>query len=215
MVTEQEHEAAQKEFFNKVCYEWDKTFDSKRAEQDALVAEIGLKGDERILDVATGLGVMVPSYLKLLKTGSVFAIDYSENMIKLAKERFPAEKCPNVSFEVMNLFDLGSESEYDLVVCYSCLPHFFDHDRAISVLSKSLKDGGRLVVCNLKYHHAAGHGDSEDRKKMMEHMPEHRFLTIPQLVTICHNHDLHLNYACDDDSHTVISFRKSERSERV
>ena len=61
MVTEQEHEQAQKEFFNKVCYEWNKTFDSHRKEQDALVAEIGLKGNERILDVATGIGVMVPS----------------------------------------------------------------------------------------------------------------------------------------------------------
>ena len=100
MVTEKEHEQAQKEFFNKVCYEWNKTFDSKREEQDRLVAEIGLKGNERILDVATGIGVMVPSYLKYLKGGSIKAIDYSENMIAVAKERFVPDKYPNVTFEV-------------------------------------------------------------------------------------------------------------------
>ena len=215
MVTEKEHEQAQKEFFNKVCYEWNKNFDSKRKEQDALVEEIGLKGDERILDVATGIGVMVPSYLKKLKTGSVRAIDYSENMIAVAKERFIGEKYPNVEFECMNLFDLKDESEYDLVVCYSCLPHFFDHDRAIGVLSRSLKDGGRLVVCNLKYHHVSKDHESEDHKKMMEHMPEHRFLTIPQLLSICLDHGLELTYAVNDGDHAVIIVTKTGGGERV
>lgn len=214
MVTEKEHEAAQKEFFNKVCYEWNKTFDSKRAEQDKLVEEIGIKGDYRILDVATGIGVMVPSYLKHLDTGSVKAIDYSENMISVALERFPPEKYSNVSFEVMNLFDLDEPESYDLIVCYSCLPHFFDHDRAISVMSKALKSGGRLAVCNLKYHHMSKES-SEDRKKMMEKMPEHRFLTIPQLLSICLDHNLELTYAVNDDSHTLIIVTKVEEQERV
>jgi ubiquinone/menaquinone biosynthesis C-methylase UbiE len=215
MVTEKEHEQAQKEFFNKVCYEWNKTFDSKREEQDRLVAEIGLKGNERILDVATGIGVMVPSYLKYLKGGSIKAIDYSENMIAVAKERFVPDKYPNVTFECGNLFDLRDEAEYDLVVCYSCLPHFFDHDRAIGVMARSMKAGGRLAVCNLKYHHMSKDHESEDHKKMMEHMPEHRFLTIPQLLTICLDHGLELTYANNDDNHTLIIVTKSGGGEQV
>ena len=214
MVTEKEHEAAQKEFFNKVCYEWNKTFDSKRPEQDRLVQEIGLKGDERILDVATGIGVMVPSYLKYLRTGSVKAIDYSENMIAVAKGRFVPERYPNVSFEMMNLFDLKDKDEYDLVVCYSCLPHFFDHDRAIGVMASSMKKGGRLAVCNLKYHNMS-HENSGDRKKMMEKMPEHRFLTLPQLLTICLDHGLELTYAKNDDDHTLIIVTKTGGGEQV
>ncbi|WP_400207057.1 class I SAM-dependent methyltransferase [Methanomethylophilus alvi] len=215
MVTEKEHETAQKEFFNKVCYEWDKTFDSKRTEQDELVKEIGLSGDEKILDVATGIGVMVPSYLRYLKNGSVRAIDYSENMIEVAKRRFPSDKFPNVSFEMMNLYDLDCEKEFDLVVCYSCLPHFFDHDRAIEILSDSLKAEGRLAVCNLKYHHVSHGGESEDHKKMMEHMPEHRFLTIPKLLEICEKHDLTLSYAANDDVHTLIIVTKSCEKEQI
>lgn len=215
MVTEEEHEQAQKEFFNKVCYEWNKTFDSKRKEQNALVEEIGLAGDERILDVATGIGVMVPSYLKHLGSGSVKAIDYSENMIAIAKERFTPDRYPNVVFENANLYDLQDENEYDLVVCYSCLPHFFDHDRAVGILARAMKDGGRLAVCNLKYHHMSKDQDNEDRRKMMEHMPEHRFLTIPQLLTICLDHGLELSYAVNDDEHTLIIVRKTGGGERV
>ncbi len=216
MVTQKEHEIAQKEFFNKVCYEWDKTFDSKRKEQDELVKEIGLNGSERILDVGTGIGVMVPSYLKYLDKGSVKAIDYSENMIAVALQRFVPEKYPNVRFETVNLYDMTEEGEYDLVVCYSCLPHFFDHDRAIRILARSLKEGGRLAVCNLKYHHVAKDRESdEDRKKMMEHMPEHRFLTIPQLLTICEKHGLELTYAANDDSHTLIIVTKRPEKEQV
>jgi demethylmenaquinone methyltransferase/2-methoxy-6-polyprenyl-1,4-benzoquinol methylase len=214
MVTEKEHEEAQKEFFNKVCYEWDKTFDSKREEQDLLVKEIGIKGDYRILDVATGIGVMIPSYLKHLDTGVVKAIDYSENMISVALQRFPPEKYPNVSLEVMNLFDLDEPETYDLIVCYSCLPHFYDHDRAVAVMAKALKKGGRLAVCNLKYHHIS-HADSEDRKKMMEKMPEHRFLTIPQLLTICLDQGLELSYAVNNDDHTLIIVSKSDSEEKV
>lgn len=215
MTTEKEHEDAQKEFFNKVCYEWNKTFDSKRTEQDALVAEIGLKGNEKILDVATGIGVMVPSYLKYLKDGTVKAIDYSENMISVALERFPPEDYSNVTFENINLFDMTDESEYDLIVCYSCLPHFFDHDRAISVMARALKKGGRLVVCNLKYHHMTNKDDNDAHKKMMENMPEHRFLTIPQLLTLCLAHGLELSYASNDDNHTVIIVTKVGGMENI
>lgn len=214
MVTQQEHEKAQKEFFNKICYEWDKTFDSKRKEQNDLADEIGIGEHDRILDVGTGIGVMIPSYLRRLTDGRVTAIDYSENMISVAKQRFPAEEYPNVELISMNLYDLQSREEYDLVVCYSCLPHFFDHDRAIGILAGTLKDGGRLAVCNLKYHHMSHEGNDEDRKRMMEHMPEHRFLTIPQLLTICEKHGLHLSYAVDDDDHTLITVRKKP-SERV
>ena len=213
MVTEKEHEAAQKEFFNKVCYEWNKTFDSRRGEQDRLVREIWLKGDERILDVATGIGVMIPSYLKLLKTGSVKAIDYSENMVRVALERFVPEKYPNVMIECMNLFDLKDEEEYDLIVCYSCLPHFFDHDKAIAVMSRALKTGGRLAVCSLKYHQV--HKETDDHRKMMEKMPEHRFLTVPQLLKICLDHGLELTYANNDDDHNLIIVTKTGGKEQV
>lgn len=48
---------------------------------------------------------------------------------------------------------------------------------------------------------------------MMEHMPEHRFLTIPKLLEICEKHDLTLSYAANDDVHTLIIVTKScERS---
>lgn len=215
MVTQEEHETAQKEFFNKICYEWNKTFDSKREEQDRLVEEIGLRGDERILDVGTGIGVMIPSYLKYLKGGSIRAIDYSENMIAVALERFPPESYPSVYFETMNLYDMDFEDEYDLVVCYSCLPHFYDHDRAFRIMARSLKENGRIAVCNLKYHHVSHEGEDEGRKRMMEHMPEHRFLTIPQLLEICEKHGLTLTYAANDDAHTLIIVTRLGRSEQV
>ena len=214
MVTEEEHEKAQKEFFNKVCYEWDATFDARREEQDRLVGEIGLRGDESILDVGAGIGVMVPSYLKFLRDGSIRAIDYSENMIEVARRRFPPGKDPRVVFENMNLYDLAEEEQYDLVVCYSCLPHFFDHDKAIMLLARSLKKGGRLAVCSLNYHRADGH-NSEDRRRMMEHMPEHRFLTIPHLLEICEFHGLSLTYANNDDWHNLIIVTRGRDGGRV
>ena len=138
-----------------------------------------------------------------------------DRLIAVAKERFVPERYPNVVFENMNLFDLKDEDEYDLVVCYSCLPHFFDHDRAIAVMARSMKEGGRLAVCNLKYHHVSGDRESDDHKKMMEHMPEHRFLTIPRLLQICLDHGLELTYSNNDENHTIIVVTKTGGGERV
>jgi hypothetical protein len=81
-------------------------------------------------------------------------------------------------------------------------------------MSRALKDGGRLAVCNLKYHHVSNM-DSEDRKKMMEKMPEHRFLTIPKLLEICLDHGLELTYAANDDDHTLIIVTKAGTEEQV
>ena len=214
MVTEKEHEAIQKEYFNRICYEWNKNFDSKREEQDRLVAEMGLRGDERILDVATGIGVMVPSYLKYLSTGSVLAIDYSENMISVAKERFPEGRYGNVRFETMNLYDLDREGEFDLAVCYSCFPHLYDHDRAVEVLAHSLKMGGRLAICSLRYNRVADDG-GEEHRRMAERMPEHRFMTVPQLLTLCERYGLTLAYAANTDDRSLIVVRRTGREELV
>lgn len=202
-----EHDRVQKEYFNRICFEWNKTFDGKRKEIDAMMSEFCLKGDERILDVATGIGVLMPSYEKLLTTGTVRGIDYTTNMIKLAKERFPHESHPNISFEVMDIYDMNSVSEYDAVVCYSCFPHFNDHEKAVSIFANVLKPYGKFIVCSLKSDHDSVMANVE----IDPDMPEHRFIKIHDLISLMAKYGIELWYVNNkDDFSLVIGMKKDE-----
>ena len=138
----------QKEFFDKLAGEWD-TFtihDEKKVRY--IVSLLGLKGYEKILDTGTGTGVMIPFYGERLTTGSVLAVDFSEKMISVCREKFPSSKYPNVIFETADIYDLTYDKEFDIVMCYSCFPHFTDHQRAVDVLTKALKRGGKLAIAH-------------------------------------------------------------------
>ena len=138
----------QKSFFNEKADIWDEICVHDQKKVEYIVRKIGVFGDERILDVGTGTGVMIPHYIRHLTGGSVVAVDYSERMIEMARSKFPENDFPMISYVVSDLYDLKYENEFDLVVCYSCFPHFVDQPLAIEILSQALKKGGRLVVAH-------------------------------------------------------------------
>jgi len=138
----------QKDFFNEKADVWDKITVHNLQKVQYIVELLEVQSDDRILDVGTGTGIMIPFYEKYLVNGCVVAIDYSEKMIDVARVKFPAEDHPLVSFVVSDVYNLAYDSAFSLVVCYSCFPHFVDQLLAIKILSKSLRKGGRLVVAH-------------------------------------------------------------------
>lgn len=138
----------QKSFFNEKASIWDDICVHDQRKVGYIVRKIGIRGDERILDVGTGTGVMIPHYLRNLAGGSVVAVDYSENMIEMARSKYPERDWPMLSYLVSDLYDLKFSAAFDIVVCYSCFPHFVDQPLAVEILSKALKKGGRLVVAH-------------------------------------------------------------------
>lgn len=138
----------QKEFFNERAEKWDKITVHKLDKVQYITNLLEIKNNYKILDVGTGTGVMIPFYEKSLINGQVIAVDYSDKMIQTAKSKYPLEKHPLISFLVSDVYDLNFDSEFDLVVCYSCFPHFVDQPLAVKTLSKTLKTGGRLVVAH-------------------------------------------------------------------
>ena len=138
----------QKSFFNERAGIWDEICIHDQKKVEYIVRKIGVIGDEKVLDVGTGTGVMIPHYVRHLTGGSVVAVDYSERMIEMARSKFPAKDFPMITYVVSDLYDLRYEEAFDLVVCYSCFPHFVDQPLAIEILSRALKKGGRLVVAH-------------------------------------------------------------------
>ncbi|MGD6851003.1 MAG: class I SAM-dependent methyltransferase [Candidatus Bathyarchaeia archaeon] len=138
----------QKDFFNEKAKVWDQItiHNPKKVQYIAELLEI--QGSNKILDVGTGTGVMIPFYEKYLADGYVVAVDYSEKMIEVAQSKYPLKDHPRVKFLVADVTDLKYDGEFDLVVCYSCFPHFIDKSAALKILARALKKGGRLAVAH-------------------------------------------------------------------
>ena len=137
-----------KNFFNEKAEIWDEITVHNLEKVQYITEMLGIHGDDRILDVGTGTGIMIPFYERYLVKGSVVAIDYSEKMIEVARSKYPEKEHPKISYLVSDVYDLKYDAYFDLVVCYSCFPHFVDKPLAIKILSKALKKGGRLVIAH-------------------------------------------------------------------
>ena len=137
-----------KDFFNEKAEIWDEITVHDLEKVQYITEMLNVQGDDKILDVGTGTGIMIPFYERYLVNGSVVAVDYSKKMIEVARSKYPENEHPKISYVVSDVYDLKYDADFDLVVCYSCFPHLVDQPLAIKILSKALKKGGRLVVAH-------------------------------------------------------------------
>lgn len=92
---------------------------------------------KKILDVGTGPGIYANklSELGFIVTG----IDYSENVIELAKNKFP-----NLDLRVGNGYNLEfSDKSYDLVLSIGTLQCLYDHEKFINEL---IRVSGKAII---------------------------------------------------------------------
>lgn len=178
----------QKDFFNQKAKVWDSITIHKLEKVQYITELLKIQSDDRILDVGTGTGIMIPFYEKYLVNGRVVAVDYSEKMIAIARSKYPEEVHPLISYRVSDVYELTYDNEFDLVVCYSCFPHFVDQPLALKILSKALRKGGRLVVAHsdsarkINGVHITGGVEIENdflpTMEILKHMMEERGLTV-------------------------------------
>lgn len=150
-----------KEYFNKAAKDWDKRYYTPQliTRLEKLVPKFGFKLGQKILDAGTGTGVLIPFLLRIIgPSGSITAIDYAENMIKVFRSKFSG--IPNVMVELKDVEELDYSSEYfDAAICFGLFPHLERKERALSHLNRVLKQGGRLVISHalssveIKTHH--------------------------------------------------------------
>jgi demethylmenaquinone methyltransferase/2-methoxy-6-polyprenyl-1,4-benzoquinol methylase len=190
----------QKEFFDKLADEWDDitTHDEKKVRY--IVSLLGLNGEERILDVGTGTGVMIPFYTEHLTTGSVLGADFSERMISKCMEKFPSSRYPNVAFEVFDIYDIMCSDSFDVIVCYSCFPHFTDHQRAIDIFARALKHGGRFAIAHSSSRDHINHVHSHSSR----HVQKDVLPCMEELRAMFDNADLNTVFERSDDEYHII-----------
>jgi trans-aconitate methyltransferase len=72
-----------------------------------LIAQLHLRGDERILDVGCGDGKVTAELARAVPKGLAAGIDASPEMIRFARKTFPPGKHPNLGFQVMDAREIS------------------------------------------------------------------------------------------------------------
>ena len=159
------------EFFNTAAVTWDKHFQTQELLYflEHLMSELDLGPGERILDVGTGTGVLIPFLLKAVgQTGHVTAIDYAEKMVELFRAKYAG--FPNVSIAVQQVEKLRFSSEsFDAITCFGLFPHLENKRKALRQMNRVLKHDGRLIIAHAlssteirNHHHNASSAIAHD-----------------------------------------------------
>lgn len=134
-----------------MTYKWDpedynKHSAAQRRFADELIAQLHLRGDERVLDIGCGDGKISASIARLVPKGSVVGVDSSPDMIEYARSAFPPDENPNLSFAVEDASRLPYRGEFDVVFSTAALHWVRDHRPVLAGIQASLKPGGRLLI---------------------------------------------------------------------
>ena len=145
-----------KTFFDRLAPSWD----AEMIRDDAIIGTIldhaHVSEGCKVLDVATGTGVLIPDYLGR-NVASVTAIDISTEMIRIAREKC---KDARVTFVAGDVETAVLSAGFDAIVVYNAFPHFPDPETLIRRLSSLLRTGGTLTVA---------HGMSRDEINARHH----------------------------------------------
>ena len=132
-------------FFDRCAPTWDAEMIKSDAKIGKILDNTEVGPDMDILDVACGTGVMFDYYLQR-GVASVTGIDISPEMAKIAAQKFAGE--PRVQVICGDVEEYAFDRKFDRIVVYNAFPHFPYPKRLIKILSKLLKEDGRLTVAH-------------------------------------------------------------------
>lgn len=130
------------EFFNQLASIWDETRNKHPEVLAKLVAKLNLRNQDRVLDLGSGTGVLLP-YLAP-KVTYVTAVDYADKMLDLAQKKMAW--ATNITYVVSDVMRLSIASSTTLITCLNFYPHVTDKPAFLQKMFAALPTDGRLAI---------------------------------------------------------------------
>lgn len=114
---------------------------------DLLLARLGLKGGESVLEIGCGAGALtLPLAAAVGERGRVVAVDIAEPMLGAARQRVAERGLHNVTLQLADAQVFGFEpAAFDLATSRMGVMFFADPAAAFRNIGTALKPGGKLV----------------------------------------------------------------------
>jgi demethylmenaquinone methyltransferase/2-methoxy-6-polyprenyl-1,4-benzoquinol methylase len=171
-----------KEFFNKAASSWDKQYSGKDLAEflQKLVPKFNLARGQKILDVGTGTGILIPHLVHSVGgSGLIVAVDFAEKMIDICRKKY--SNLLNVKFVVQNVEELDFPPDYfDAITCFGLFPHIENKQKALFKMNQVLKPKGKLIIAHalssneIREHHRSSYSivanDVMPAEKEMSHL---------------------------------------------
>lgn len=106
-----------------------------------LISELSFKGNETVLDLGCGDGILTEQLSLLVPYGRVLGIDASINMIETAK----MIRKNNLEFAHTDINRMNFENEFDLIFSNAALHWVEDHNQLLKNAYKALKTQGKIL----------------------------------------------------------------------
>ncbi|MDS1002212.1 methyltransferase domain-containing protein [Clostridium sporogenes] len=182
-----------REFFNNLAEKWDSMCFHPKEKIEYILSKVDLKEGDRILDIGSGTGVLIP-YLenKISNSGNIAALDIAENMLKVSKEK---NKYSNLEFIVGDFLEYESKKTFNCITAYSCYPHFKDKDRLADRAYDLLEEDGKLVIA-----HSESKEKINSRHKDVDHkIKSHILPNIKYTAELMEKHNFKTIYVEDNE----------------
>jgi ubiquinone/menaquinone biosynthesis C-methylase UbiE len=200
-----------KQFFNDNAENWLDTYyksvdsgqyDRHQKAFERLSSLVPLKPGDRVLDAGCGSGILVPMLLeRITSTGILYELDYAEKMIEANRN---LHKENNIVFIVSDASETPlDDASCDVVICFSCFPHFHDKEKSMASLSRVLKNGGLFAIAHfdssqgISKHHESCHA------VMHDHLPDQ-----PEMRKLFHQAGLTIDLFTDEPGFYCVIAQK-------
>lgn len=129
---------------------WDgKSYDSNSSEQHqaaaAIINTLHLQGNELILDIGSGNGLVTSEIAKLVPSGRVIGMDISPSMVSFAIANYMKET-PNLNFVEGKAQSFHFDQQFDLILSFTTLQWVKEQQAALDSIYQSLKPEGKLII---------------------------------------------------------------------
>ena len=110
-----------------------------------------LRGDERVLDVATGTGHVALELAARLPRGRATGVDFSPGMLAQARQKAAARGIANAEFLEMDMQDLRFDGPpFDAALCSFGIFFVEDMETALAHVAAKVRPGGRVAFSSFQ-----------------------------------------------------------------
>ncbi len=141
----------QKETWNKFSGGWEKweefTMNFLQPMGDAIIGELDLKANDKVLDAACGTGEPGLTIAAMVKGGKVTGTDVADQMLGIARAHATARHISNYETRVCDVCELPfDEDSFDKISCRMGFMFFPDMQLASDEMFRVLKPGGKIAT---------------------------------------------------------------------